>query len=270
MKSTSCSRALLIAALSFCTAFSQAAVKANQRPHARNSCSSRYDPLFSKPTLKIRVVFGYKDARPARFVGDRHERLAFVQRLLAPCAGNHACGFERSSDNADLFIKTVRSSGQQETKIYLSVVNSSVGSDDQANRADLFQTWTTRNAQSAFFGGVNDADVVFYNGHSRFGGGPDFGPPRLTEAGTVDAAYYENQKPGIKHLIEAFQNKASKAPNLKVLGLFSCSSSQHFTDEIRRYSNVGLISSRSLVYYTDALENSLSSLSAILDRPCSN
>ena len=54
------------------------------------------------------MVFGYKDSRPARFVGDRHERLALIQRLTSECSGSQqACGFERSPENSDLFIKSI-------------------------------------------------------------------------------------------------------------------------------------------------------------------
>jgi hypothetical protein len=238
---------------------------------ATEACNKTYKAIFSKSTVKIRVVFGYKDARPARFVGDRHERVAFVQRLLEPCTGSDfACGFTRSPKNSDLFAKTVVGTDERSVQVRLWVVNSSVGSDDAANRDDPFQSWRSHYAAAAFYTGVSESDIVLYNGHSRFGGGPDFSPPRLAARDQIDAGYYIAERPGISKLLESLK-KAQKSEGgiqAKVLGLYSCSSSQHFTQEINQTANLRLLSSRKLVYYADALEDSLSDLSNILQVRC--
>lgn len=236
------------------------------------SCSALKSSLFSKSTIEIRMVFGYKDARPARFVGDRHERLAFIEKIMAPCdVGNQSCGFTRSKEDADLFTKPVFIEGRPKT-VRLFVVNSSVGSDDEENLSDPFQEWKSKNAQKTFLTGLRDADVVFYNGHSRFGGGPDFTSPQLAKDGTIDARTYKAKKRGLTKLLssleEARRPKVPRYAGLKVLGLFSCTSSQHFNNRIRSSSDTALISSNVLMYYSDALDQSLSAMSSLLREQC--
>lgn len=244
--------------------------KKDSRPQA---CVAAYQEVFNKPIVNISVVFGYKDTRPARFVGDRHERLAFVQKILRPCTKtSEACGFERSPKNSDLFFKKIKGLSKKPITVQLKVVHSATGSDDQGNRNDPFQSWQSEYAKETFFSGIKDSDVLFYNGHSRFGGGPDFEPPHLNDANEVDAPYYQNQKPGFVKTLDVIQvqsfTKGAVGGRMKVFGLFSCGSSQHFTEEIQQYSGVGLISSKNLIYYADALDNSLIALDSFLQMRC--
>lgn len=239
---------------------------------ADSSCARLQRALYAGSSLDIRMVFGYKDARPARFVGDRHERLAFIEQITAPCDGiRRDCEFLRSREDADLFTKDMRIAGSLK-KIRLRVVNSSVGTDDEENRSDPFQAWKSREAQESFLSGLEKADVVFYNGHSRFGGGPDFRPPILSAKGTVDEKAYKRHRPGIAKmravLEESWRPRDTSYGEMKILGLFSCSSSQHFNEEIHRVSNAAIISTPALMYYSDALTSSLNALNAILDRTC--
>jgi hypothetical protein len=235
------------------------------------ACHAAYKNLYGGGGLKIRMVFGYKDTRPARFVGDRHERLVFVQKILKPCAdGERVCGFQRDSGNSDLFRKMISGPDGKPAKIQLVVAHSSVGSDDSSNRQNPFQRWQSSYATKAFAIGLEKAEVVLYNGHSRFGGGPDFEPPRLTSTGEVDADHYRSLRPGLELIRTHLHRRATGDDDgaLKVLGLFSCASSQHFADEITGDFSTALISNRALIYHADALENSLLTLSALLEMRC--
>lgn len=241
---------------------------------AESTCKDMQKALYSKPTLKVRMVFGYKDARPARFVGDRHERLAFIEKITQKCdeeGGSSVCGFTRSSDNADLFMKKITIAGK-EKKALLWVVNSAVGTDDQENLSDPFQKWKTKYAEQAFLSGLKEADVVLYNGHSRFGGGPDFGSPTLASDGTVDPAPYKEVRPGLTKIMSTLEEvrrpKDSPFKKLKILGLYSCSSGQHFNQEMRKATRAGFISSHVLMYYSDALNQSLATLNSVLTNKC--
>ncbi len=236
------------------------------------SCSLMRNAIANQSTLNVRVIFGYKDARPARFVGDRHERLTFIERITAACEpGQFACGFERSTSDADLFSKLIVI-GQHPVEVNMMVVNSSVSTDDNENREDPFQIWKSQNAQRVFLNGFREADVVLYNGHSRFGGGPDFRPPELTDAGDVDPSYYKSSHSGIHRLTDALEEtrvmKADRFSHLKILGLYSCSSSQHFKSVIRRNTEAGLIFSHQLMYYSDALNESLNALDELFANRC--
>jgi hypothetical protein len=259
--------------MKFFTAFLILMMSFSAAEAAAPKCEAMQKALYSKSTIKIRMVFGYKDARPARFVGDRHERLAFIEKITQACEEGvvDTCGFARSPENADLFMRRITVSGK-EKKILLWVVNSSVGTDDQENKSDPFQAWKSKYAEQAFLTGLKDADVVFYNGHSRFGGGPDFTSPDLAEDGTVDPAGYQEIRPGLTKLLGALEEvrrpKDSPFKRLKILGLFSCSSSQHFNEEIRKVSHAGFVSSHVLMYYSDALNQSLRSLKSVLTQEC--
>jgi len=236
------------------------------------TCKAMKTALVSRPTLEIRMVFGYKDARPARFVGDRHERLAFIEHITAPCEGDQmACGFERSPRDADLFTKPV-SFGDHMLTARIIVVNSSVGTDDEENRSDPFQKWKSAHARLVFLDGLKNADVVLYDGHSRFGGGPDFRSPVLASNGNVDPDAYRTEKAGLKRMLEAFEEasaaRAGRFGRLKLLGLYSCTSSQLFNREIRHVFQGGLIASQQLMYYSDALSQSLTALDDVLSGRC--
>lgn len=241
------------------------------RHNPDKSCLTAYNDMYSKPTLDIRVLFGYKDARPARFVGDHHERTTFVEPLVGPCSPSfYACEFQRDQDDQNLFTKRVISPAGRPVQIRLQVLHSSVGSDDEENRKDPFQAWQSQWAERVFLDGLKEADVIFYNGHSRVGGGPDFEPPRLTagKIPNVDYFFYQANRPGLGKMEKALASKAARAPNT-LLGFFSCASSQHFADSIFALRpNISLITSTSLLYYADAMANSLAALSALIEMRC--
>jgi hypothetical protein len=230
-------------------------------------CRKRYLSFYAKPTVDVKVVFGYKDARPARFVADRYERAIFVQRLLRGCRGaDLACGFARSDADADLFLKKIAGPDGKDRTVYLRVVQSSVGPDDEANRKDPYQAWRTRYANLAFLQGLTSADAVFYNGHSRGGGGPDFTPPKLGRDGGVAFDWYRERQPGFDPIIATLEGAPSQ---LKLLGLFSCASTKLFLDRIQKVKpDLGLITSSRLIYFSDALESSLEALSSLLAMRC--
>lgn len=225
----------------------------------------------SKTDIGIRIVFGYKDSRPARFVGDRHERLAFVQKILEACKANDEnCGFKRDLKNADLFFKEINSSEKQMVRVTMLVVHSSVDSDDHSNRKNPFQTWQSLYAKQSFFDGLKENNVLFYNGHSRYGGGPDFHPPILKDGSKVDILYYTEKKMKLKELQKEILKASTRFPSEmpRFLGFFSCSSNQHFkqaiSDFLPKDSSVTLLTSDSSIHYSRALSDSLEALSTVL------
>lgn len=233
------------------------------------TCKAAYRRLFSKPEIDVRVIFGYKDARPARFVGDRQERAAFVEQLISPCVeGVFACGFTRSKEDADIFRKSIIGPSGDLVSVRVQVVHSSVGPDDEENRANPFQEWQSQYAEEVFLTGLETADIVFYNGHSRAGGGPDFSPPRLTADKAPDFFYYQKHRPGLGKILYTLGKKKTDG-GLKLIGLFSCASTRLFANQIiTKRPKAGVITSPNLVFYVDALENSLAALSGILEMRC--
>ena len=230
------------------------------------ACPSAYEEIFARSPLRVRVIFGYKDTRPARFVADRYERAIFAQRILAPCAGNRAdCGFSRDESDADLFQKTVAGPDGRPRLAELRLAQSSIGPDDETNRADPFQRWQSAHARAEFVDGLRAAEIVFYNGHSRAGGGPDFEPPRITPTKEPQYGWYRSQQPGLKLMIGAL----TKDSRTRVVGLFSCASDRLFAIALRtQKTGLGVIASDRLIYFADALESSLAALSGLLKMEC--
>jgi len=245
----------------------QTALSINDNDQATSACYQAYARFYSEPSVEIDVAFGYKDARPARFVGDRYEKFALVNYLLQPCAPDHyACGFTRDLEDGDLFSKLILGPDGRVRTVKLRVTHSSVGPDDDENRQDSFQKWQSKYAQTAFLEGLKGAEAVFYNGHSRDGGGPDFGPPRLRWDKHPNYHWYAKNAPGLKRLLDAIGGKQIQ---LKLLGLYSCVSSRLFSEEIISTKKaLALITSQELLYYTDALNNLMGSLSAVLGLWC--
>lgn len=226
-------------------------------------------PRFKIDGRDMRVIFGYKDARPGRFVGDLHERLAFVQTLLAPCpsaADSGPCGFQRHPKDQELFLKRVFKDDGEDVKVLLRVVHSSVATDDDANRKNLFQKFQSDRAESLFLQGLAEADMVFYNGHSRFGGGPDFAPPQLNTSGFVDSEFYSSQTTGTNKMLTVLEKRkiTPDTQPLSTFGIFSCTSSQHFMKSIKDTGVKTVLTSRRLLHYSEALRDSVKALGLYL------
>ena len=79
--------------------------------------------------------------------------------------------------------------------------------------------------------------------------------------------YFQKQQ-GFMEVLEVMGRERLKS-QAQLVGLFSCKSSQHFTDELKKERpDLALISSPSLIYYQDALENTAQALTALLRQDC--
>jgi hypothetical protein len=222
-------------------------------------CRQAYLGLYAKDSLDFRMVFGYKDARPARLVGDRYERNAVISRVLA-------MGFVRDPADDDRFRTELLGPDGKKKTIELRLLASSAGPDDAVNRRDPFQTWKSKEAEHAFYEGLGKADLVFYNGHSRTGGGPDFAPPRLSADQHVDYGWYQKNRPGFQKMVAALHGAR---PGGRLLGLFSCVSDRHFSRGILE-ANAGtaLLATETLLYFSDSLDASVEALEDVLKMKC--
>jgi hypothetical protein len=223
------------------------------------ACAKAYLDLYGGERIDFRLVFGYKDARPARLVADRYERGAIIERI-------EALGFSRSSSDDELFMRQLVAPDGKTKTLLLTLVDSAAGPDDVVNRKDPFQEWKSRHAADAFFGGLRQADVVLYNGHSRRGGGPEFSPPRLAAGSKIDYAWYEKERPGYVRMVESLR-AAEPGPGL--VGLFSCVSDRHFSQGIlEANARTGLLVTETLLYFSDSLESSVQALEHLVLMRC--
>jgi hypothetical protein len=222
-------------------------------------CTRTYAHFFDKDVLDFRIVFGYKDARPARFVGDRYERAYFVEKLKK-------FGFHRIESDERLFRYEFTGLDGKKKTINLLVDASSVGPDDEQNRNDPYQKVKSEKASDLFLTGLRDADLVFYYGHSRDGGGPDFTPPKLLASSHTNYAWYQHHRPGLNAMLKALK-AAPRDP--KLLGLYSCVSDEHFAKALLDLKpDLALAVNHSLLYYNDAIDGMMETLSSLLTMKC--
>jgi hypothetical protein len=223
------------------------------------ACREAYLSLYKNDSVDIRLVFGYKDARPARLVADRYERNAILERI-------EKLGFERDPSDDDLFTRSLQGPDGKQKQLLLHVSSSATGPDDEMNRKDPFQEWKTQDAELEYYEGLAHADVILYNGHSRAGGGPDFSPPKLRKDEHVDYTWYEKETPGLKRTIAAL--KAAR-PGPRLLGLFSCISDKHFSKGILdANARTALLASEVLLYFSDSLDASVEALEDLVSMRC--
>jgi hypothetical protein len=227
--------------------------------NADPACRAAYLDLYSRDVIDFRMVFGYKDARPARFVGDRYERNSVIERI-------EKLGFARDAEDDDLFVRSLLGPDGKPKAIQLRLLASSAGPDDVANRDDPYQAWKSEEASSGFYSGLKHADVVFYNGHSRLGGGPDFEPPKLAGGSHVEYGSYSGMRLGYLRMVEALR---AGSPGPKVVGLFSCVSDRHFSEGILKANpRTALLATETLMYFSDSLESSLEALEGLIQMRC--
>jgi hypothetical protein len=149
-------------------------------------------------------------------------------------------------------------------------MDSSASSDDLDNRTNPFQLWKSERVQKSFLTALKEADIVFYDGHSRRSGGPDFQPPRISENGHVRYGWYDQNQPGMKLILSELNERV--ASPLRLMGFFSCASSRWLEDledlELPLGKKVGFITSSRLIYFSDAMESMLGALSGVLGMQC--
>jgi hypothetical protein len=260
----------------------QAGSKASGGPQ----CESMYAPMLADGVLDIHYAFGYFDdsetGTPRIFNGVNYgispslDLVAFEslrQVIVGSCRYKNMrlCGFTQSGDpqvGKLIFEKQMLIQGQ-DVLVRIIMTQASASESYAQNRGPLADTQRFFTAQSEenFFGGLRTGDVVFYNGHSRNGGGPDFNPPVLTKANKTNyKGYYEVQKPGIKRTLEELA--ANPNPGF-VLGLFSCYSRTHFYKSFMNQNpQQRLILSADTIDYFDSMKASIGYLEGILRGQC--
>lgn len=193
--------------------------------------------------------------------------------LTANCKSNsmQLCEFKESGDPITgkvVLSKKINIFGRkilaQMTLTHASASESFV--DNKGKYADL-QKKLTLQSEENFFDHIGKSDIVIYNGHSRNGGGPDFNPPRLNGELHVNYdGYYRVKRVGINRMLKQISTSTNKD---SVLGLFSCSSEDHFyNDLIKANSQQRLVLSSETIDYFDTIHTSLGLLEGLLRGQC--
>lgn len=192
------------------------------QPNSQNKCRLLYSTLFAKPTLNIVFALGYEDNDIGPGNWSDAEYADFTQAITKPCPSDTktACGFKRGEDDASLFTKRIVVNGVSKIVMLRAVKGSTF-----KKATDPVQLQRSQGARQVFIQGLKTADVVFYDGHSRDGGGPDFYPARRLPNGHIDYPWYRANRPGITDVDRALAQRENPLP---VLAMFSCLSRLHY------------------------------------------
>jgi hypothetical protein len=240
------------------------------------ACVSTYSQKLKTPgVLNIAVAFGYSDTTDEGFnlVTDQWTHRTLVENLTKRCEYSNQgfCEFTKQSDaphTVQHYTRELSLKDQNKILVHFYVMNSSYDGSNEDNLTIYKneQLLKSERAQNFYGWAIKNADVVFYEGHSRDGGGPDFLPPRPKRNGTVDYSWYHKNQPGLKFLLSQLE---VAAPPPMIFGLFSCASKPHFESKLSPYfSSSNMILSTKVVEAHYTKEALLSSLESVLNFEC--
>lgn len=190
----------------------------------------------------IRVTFGYEDAEDLKDPSDPTRALHLMQYLQ-----RHQ--FEMVKPTAELAkelgvrleapnLRILQGPGSVGQTLRVALIWSAATSSTARNiGSGRKQQWICSDDALKFMQkSAVDAEVMYYIGHSRAGGGPDTFPPHtLPNNGgkfqQVDFRYYGSEQPGLASLSPYFgKNK----DNPKFIALTGCRSDRHFHQWLAR------------------------------------
>jgi hypothetical protein len=229
-------------------------------------CAQTYSRFFAKDTITIAVAFGYMDTGWGSDTANGSMRSSITDTFTADgevCRDSlhpHACGFKQDPSNPNLLVKKMRGPDGAIKTIQIryvdAVLEATSGSEEKVNAG----------AEAEFLTSLTHDDVVFYLGHSRDGGGPDFNPPRLLASGDRDYAWYKRHQPGFGAIKTAL---ASSKEHTKLLALLSCDSGKHFSEELQELApDTALIVSEAEVEFIEQEHSLLGGVDGLLGTKC--
>jgi hypothetical protein len=230
-----------------------------------NSCERFYSQIYQRPVIDVTIAFGYADPAvlPSK-IGpmDHYYELALGEHLKEPCPKSDeksrylACGFTQVTDSPVTYAKQFQISSGETKEVRIRLAS---GSKDRAAAEELF------------LDGVSKSDIVFYLGHARDGGGPDFTPAKRLRNAHINYAWYRANRPGFKKLLAALDSAAtsSRRPAPQLLGLFACTSERKFLKDLKIHApETGFILSNDVSSFDDDFNALIGSLDAILGEKC--
>ncbi|HEY8270644.1 MAG TPA: hypothetical protein VIG33_07120 [Pseudobdellovibrionaceae bacterium] len=246
------------------------------RPSGLFACSNKIRAgLKNNRILNIAVVLGYSDLTDEHvdLVTDAFTLALLDRKLTSPCTYEHQgfCEFkliEGKEHQVNHYARNLVINESEDIAVNIFTINSSysISNTDNKTKYKTLQGNQTQTARNFYSWAQQNADMVFYEGHSRDGGGPDFSPPRPSYSGAVNYPWYRTNKPGLKFLLSAL-NTAPEKPI--TLGLFSCASHVHFLKPLRQaLPNAKLILSTKVVESGKTKLALLRTLESILNFEC--
>ncbi len=194
------------------------------------SCQKDYLSLFANDEINMTVAFGYDDVSETQ-TNDQKSLENFSKNLTAKCLkwDQRICGFTLKSKAPHVFVKKIFGPDGRTRTLKITSNAASYSPDDKANRISPLQKIQTQSVQNLFLSGLENSEVTLYMGHSRDGGGPSFGPPKLDSQGHVNYDYYHKNKKDKNLMIASLAKTPQKS---RIVALISCSSVRWFARSI--------------------------------------
>lgn len=256
------------------------------RQTSKRSCAAPYQRVLNKKEFHLVYALGYFD--DSHGIDMIHDGINWGlspsldieifhvvrESLLRPCENNsnrQACGFSQTGNPLDGRVELVKSIlflGEQiNFKITLTYASASANYDQNLTDLRSRQRYLSWQSEQNYFENIGVADALFYNGHSRDGGGPDFKPPILNRARKVNYdGYYRVQREGIKRVLKQIREKSYKEG---ILGFFSCYSQRHFYSALTKANpKQKLVLSSDTIDYLDTLLVSMGYVEALMHGQC--
>jgi hypothetical protein len=161
----------------------------------------------------------------------------------------YSCGFKQDPSNANLLSKKIRAPDGTVKTVQIKLIDATLDA----------------HAEADFLASFSD-DAVFYLGHSRSGGGPDFNPPRLLANGDRDYAWYRRNQPGFRAIETTLANSKDHP---KLLALLSCDSGKHFSERLHQLApETALIVSQAEVEFLEQEHSLIGAIDGLLGAKC--
>jgi hypothetical protein len=226
-----------------------------------------FDDSTGKENIWNGVNYGYSPTLDIPV----YESLRSLFTARCPSRTQRLCGFKENgewSDGKVVLEKYMVIQGER-VLVRITMTQASATESHDQNKGEFAnrQAFLTSQAEANFFGGLHSADIVFYNGHSRDGGGPDFKMPVLNSAKKDNyIGYYHIKKEGITRTMKALDENPNKEI---IVGFFSCYARLHFYDTFMKANpHQRVILSADTINYFDALDGSLGYLEGLLRGSC--
>lgn len=225
------------------------------------ACPQDFSALETGRTLRVALFYGYDDHDGK--VRDRAHAQAMAHVLMSECRGGlSACDFalvSRSTSTMSL-MKTI-AGRRVEVALFTSSPAGEETADPKPASASGEIDGHGGSVKDHFLRELIESDIVFYMGHSRLGGSIGFD----RQMGVTTLVNAVSRHPMLPVLAALRQ----RPTQLRILGMFSCSSSKYFRQEFQSANPaLSLILTTSEIRYGPAEQSSLGALEAILSKNC--
>ncbi len=229
-------------------------ISSSEKVPISQKCLDTYKNFYKNDKIDMRIAIGYADSEDIKKpIFDLKVYNSITQQLTSTCKkGLSICGFQKKSEG--IFVKIIKDPFGKDKEVTLRVSSPS----------------TDKNVEAMFLDGIKKSDALFYIGHARGGGGPDFEKAKRLSNGKKDYDYYKTKRPGIKKLLSALQERKKHTSNpLPFLGLAACSSDKLFAAEIKKISpSSTLMTMSDTSTWLDDVGATMGALNSLLGQRC--